>query len=295
VIAIPRIACSETLLDRPLVAAWHIARRAGVQGVEVYGSPDDLERRLASLKGDRRRGVVFSTVCAGPPFLGRCDAHTIGDAVCAAKRAISITAELEATGIVMPVAAPPAFRSTCPRDLEPYLVDAFAELARHAESVGTTVVVEPLNRYEDGAINRLEQAVELCHEVGSQSLHVVGDFFHMNIEERDVAEAIGRAHARLRHVHVADSNRLQPGAGHLDFPYLLGALRAIGFDGWLTLECILDGAVEEALHGAVRVLEEAWEIAAALATGHGSPGRQDDAPSSSRAAPRTAPASTARR
>jgi sugar phosphate isomerase/epimerase len=279
--ATPRIACSETLLGRPLLDAWHIARRAGVHAIEVYGSADDLERRLASLQAARRRGVIFSTVCAGPPFVGPCTACTIDDAVRAAKRAVSITAELEATGIVMPVAAPPSSGSPRARDLEPYLVDAFAELARHAESVGTTVLVEPLNRYEDGAINRLEQAVELCDEVGSHSLLVVGDFFHMNIEERDAAEAIVRAHARLRHVHVADSNRLQPGAGHLDFPYLLGALRTIGFDGWLALECVLDGPVESALHAAVRVLEKAWEIAGAPDTG--------------RRSPRAAPASTAQR
>jgi sugar phosphate isomerase/epimerase len=251
------------LLDRPLADGWDTARRAGVHGIEVYGSPDDLQRRLASLQAARRRGVIFSTVCAGPPFLGRCDADTIGDAVRAAKRSISITAELEATGIVMPVAAPPALGSMRGLEVKPYVVDAFAELAHHAESVGTTVLVEPLNRYEDGAVNRLEQAVELCEAVGSPSLLVVGDFFHMNIEERDVAEAICGACARLRHVHVADSNRLQPGAGHLDFPYLLGALRRIGFDGWLTLECIVDDAVEDALDAAVRVLEDAWETAGA--------------------------------
>jgi sugar phosphate isomerase/epimerase len=115
----------------------------------------------------------------------------------------------------------------------------------------------------------------------------VADFFHMNIEERDPAEAIRAAGRRLRHVHVADSNRRQPGAGHLDFPSLLGALRTIGFDGWLTLECVLDEPVEDALLSSARVLHEAWESHGSAAAPTGSPGRRDDLPSSSSVAPGT--------
>ena len=50
-----------------------------------------------------------------------------------------------------------------------------------------------------------------------------------------------KAAAALGHVQVSDSNRFQPGAGHLDWSALLGTLDAIGYDGYLALECRLRG------------------------------------------------------
>ncbi|HET9558298.1 MAG TPA: TIM barrel protein [Actinomycetota bacterium] len=48
------------------------------------------------------------------------------------------------------------------------------------------------------------------------------------------------------HVHVDDTNRLQPGAGHMDFRSVFDALAAVGYDDWLTFECRLRGEPEEA-------------------------------------------------
>ena len=105
------------------------------------------------------------------------------------------------------------------------LLDALKELGEHAEREGTLVLLEPLNRYEDHMLNRVEQAVELCEAVGRPSVKVMGDLFHMNIEEDDLGEAIRRAGGHIAHVHLADSNRLQPGAGHTDFAGAFAALR----------------------------------------------------------------------
>jgi hypothetical protein len=57
-------------------------------------------------------------------------------------------------------------------------------------------------------------------------------------------------------VHVDDSNRLQPGTGHMDFGAVLGALHALGYDGWLALECRLRGTPEIALPAAARFLAQ---------------------------------------
>jgi sugar phosphate isomerase/epimerase len=82
----------------------------------------------------------------------------------------------------------------------------------------------------------------------------MGDLFHMNIEEDDIAGAIRRADGYLAHVHLADSNRLQPGAGHTDFAPALAALRDIGFEGYLALECGIDGDPQTVLPQVVRTL-----------------------------------------
>ena len=121
------------------------------------------------------------------------------------------------------------------------LLDALEELGEHADASGTLVLLEPLNRYEDHMLNRVEQAVELCQTVGRPSIKVMGDLFHMNVEEDDLGETIRRAEGHLAHVHLADSNRLQPGAGHTDFAGAFAALRGIGFDGYMAMECGIRG------------------------------------------------------
>jgi sugar phosphate isomerase/epimerase len=107
-------------------------------------------------------------------------------------------------------------------------------------------------------VNRLDQAVELGEEVeratGQDSVRVCADLFHMNIEEDDLAAAIRAAGPRIAHVHVDDTNRLQPGTGHMDFGSVFAALRDVGYDDWLTFECRLRGAPEEALPASTRFL-----------------------------------------
>jgi sugar phosphate isomerase/epimerase len=87
-------------------------------------------------------------------------------------------------------------------------------------------------------------------------VRVCADLFHMNIEEDDPVKAIVDTGDRLAHVHVDDSNRLQPGTGHLDFAAAFGALQAIGYDGWLALECRLRGEPAEALARTTRFLSQ---------------------------------------
>jgi sugar phosphate isomerase/epimerase len=65
------------------------------------------------------------------------------------------------------------------------LVEALAELGAHAAREGVVVWLEPLKRYEDHMVNRLGQAVELADASGYDSVQVVADLFHMNIEESD--------------------------------------------------------------------------------------------------------------
>jgi sugar phosphate isomerase/epimerase len=75
----------------------------------------------------------------------------------------------------------------------------------------------------------------------------MGDFFHMSIEEADIAASLRAAREYLVHVHLADSNRLQPGAGHTDFAGAFGALRDMSFDGYMVMECGIRGDPREVL------------------------------------------------
>jgi sugar phosphate isomerase/epimerase len=72
-------------------------------------------------------------------------------------------------------------------------------------------------------------------------VRVVGDFFHMNIEEPDRVQSLRDAASLIAHMQLGDSSRLEPGTGHIDFASAFSALGEAGYDGWYALECALSG------------------------------------------------------
>lgn len=106
-----------------------------------------------------------------------------------------------------------------------YLRDALQRLGEYAESLGTTLIYEPLNRYETNLANTLQQGLELLKPLATNSVKLLADLFHMNIEEVSVADALQNAGAQIGHVHFVDSNRQAAGRGHMDFAPIAAAAR----------------------------------------------------------------------
>ena len=193
------------------------------------------------------------TVCPDTDhFIGDFDADRRRDAVAQLRSQLSVIAEIGGDGVLTPASwgmfslrLPPFTPPRTPDEDRKVLLEALVELAEHAAREGVWLSLEPINRYEDYMVNRMDQAVELAEEVRrrdrTRPVRVCADLFHMNIEEDDLPTAITAAGPLIGHVHVDDSNRLQPGTGHLDFAGAFGALHEIGYDGWLTLECRLRG------------------------------------------------------
>jgi sugar phosphate isomerase/epimerase len=252
-----RLSCQENLIPGDnLVAKWEFASTAGFDAIELHGHGDfAFQQRLPELSDAKDAGAVMPTVCViMDHFIGDFDGTRRRDAIDNMKSLLSVIAEIGGNGAITPAAyglfsksLPPFQPPRSPEEDRAVLLDALTELGEHAESVGVSLFVEPLNRYEDYMINRVEQAVELCDQVGLASLKVMADFFHMNIEEKDIAQTIRDSAPHLAHVHLSDSNRMQPGAGHLDFEPGLRALRDIGYEGDLAVECRMDGDAAEEL------------------------------------------------
>jgi sugar phosphate isomerase/epimerase len=106
-------------------------------------------------------------------------------------------------------------------------------------------------------VNTLAQGAELCRATGLPSVRLMADLFHMNIEEQSSTDALRGAADMVAHVHLADSSRLEPGTGHIDFVAAFQALAKTGFVGWGAIECRLSGPPEEALASAHHVLRAA--------------------------------------
>ena len=139
--------------------------------------------------------------------------------------------------------------------------DSLALVAAHAEKRGITLVIEPVNRYETNYINSVGEGAALIDSLERSGIHglkLMPDFFHMNIEDASMEDSLLRNKNRIGYIHVADSNRLAPGRGHINFGSLFDALAKIGYDGWLTLESLPKPSPEEAAKQAIDYLRRRY-------------------------------------
>jgi sugar phosphate isomerase/epimerase len=247
------LACQEQLLPGDdLESKWDFARSAGYDAIELRGKGDlALANRLPQLRRAATHGVVMRTMLH---FIGAFDADLRADAVAQLRSQLSVIAELGGTGAMTPASygmfsrrLPPFEPPRSEAEDREVLLAGLTELGEHAVAEGVVLYLEPLNRYEDHMVNRLEQAASLIDEVGLDSVRIGADTYHMNIEEDDPAAALVTFGRYLGHVQVSDSNRLQPGAGHVDWPAVLRALAAAGYSGDLALESRLRGDPERAV------------------------------------------------
>jgi sugar phosphate isomerase/epimerase len=109
------------------------------------------------------------------------------------------------------------------------------------------VLLEPINRYESGFLNRVSDNLRIIEEVAHPNAGLLPDLFHMSIEEADPAQSLRDAGDHIVHVHLGDSNRLLPGHGHLDWKAIFTALREVGYRGYLNLECSTEGDPSQTL------------------------------------------------
>ena len=252
----------ETLAER--LAS---ARAAGFDGLELL---DAGPGRLPELQALRRDGADLPTACPSPGgWLGDFDPGRRRRAIGELRRQLDGIAALGGRGVVAPAAwgmftrRLPPFREP-PRDTDEdreVLLEGLSELGGHAAAAGVALLFEPLNRYEDHMVNTLAEGAELIAAAGTPGVRLLADTFHMNIEEDDPCAALGSVASVLGAVHLSDSNRNQPGTGHVPFDAVLSTLAHTGFSGVLSVECRLRGDAGAAVATAgrrLRALLDRW-------------------------------------
>lgn len=128
---------------------------------------------------------------------------------------------------------------------------AFLEMYREVAEplLGTEgkMLLEGINRYESPYLNSIMDCRDVTDKLNMENAGVLADFFHMSIEEADMVKSIYYAGKSIKHVHIGDSNRLLPGYGHTDWKACFEALKEIGYDGFVNLECGTCGEPEKNL------------------------------------------------
>lgn len=157
------------------------------------------------------------------------------------KRLLELGSDLDAPLIVVPIYGrtrhlpPHCGTGRTAEEDEQLWLEGLGEVTAHADRVGGKLLVEAINRYQNSVSVTVDDAVRWARAAGSPNVAAMADTFHMNIEEARIGVSLERAVPDLGYVHLSDSNRLEPGTGHIDFVEVFAALSS--YDGWASLEC----------------------------------------------------------
>ena len=262
-----KLACSTWMMPgRDFSEKMEKAAEYGFEGVEIRLFEEEAtQEKIKEIRGALKSAGVTACSLIMPgetyrkPLL---DEAAKREKTELAKKAIAAAAEFHCPTIICPEYGPqiplPLFDHPRRPSAEQHrlLVDYLAAASEFAGQNGTQVMIEPINRYETRFFYTLADGRAVIEEVGSDHLFLLADFFHMNIEERDIPEAVRTGGERILHVHLGDSNRYLPGQGHTDFRGGFAVLREIGYDRFMALECSIQGEPDAVLPQCAAYLRE---------------------------------------
>jgi sugar phosphate isomerase/epimerase len=184
------------------------------------------------------------------------------------RRRLQMAKQLGADCVIeVPVFGPNRFQDLSPlmtaREIEEKLLIAeLKELAGDVQRSGIILLLEPLTRKETHFINLQSQGAEIIEAVGAPGFKLLSDFYHMQMEEKDIGETLGRYGKYTAYVHLADGEkRTEPGSLPFDYRPGFHALKKWGFSGWLTVESRATDDPEAALARALQYLKRQWSEA----------------------------------
>lgn len=105
-----------------------------------------------------------------------------------------------------------------------------------AQKRGLQIALEPLNRFESDLINNVYDVNRLISDINHPAAQIMLDGFHMNIEEKDIENAIISAGDKLIHLQVSENYRGTPGTGQTRWDDYKKGLEAINYSGVVSIE-----------------------------------------------------------
>ncbi len=221
------------------IPVLEMIKRLGFDGVELPIFNRELDyaawgKRLDDL-GLERTAVTVRTEADNPISA---DAALRAAGVDATKQTLDCCAAAGATHLVGPYhSALGVFSGKGPTDDEwKWGVDSMRAVAEYAGTVGVTLGIECLNRFETYMLNTHADSARFAREVDHPACRVMYDTFHANIEEKSIAGAIRDCADVLCHVHISENDRSTPGAGNVRWAENFDTLKEVGYDGWMMVE-----------------------------------------------------------
>lgn len=231
------------------------AAQAGYDGIELFIRDPKQYDADRLLEAARAHGLVYCAIATGMEYTrnGLC---LIDDDPAKRRMAIDRLKEHMDLGAKLgcPVIAG-IMRGNIPdfdryHEYEDRLTEAFKELNDYSEEVHCEIVVESILRYINNYLNSAPETADYLRKIALPHVRLHIDTHSMILEDRDLAGSVRETADMLAYVHFPDSNRGYPGAGNIDFKPIMRALADVGYEGWITLECVpLPSEYESAKRG----------------------------------------------
>ncbi len=245
------------VIKAPLDEVLGKLQRYGYDGVE-YNISNPYEIEAGELKKKTKsHGLEVSAISTGLSYLrykyslSSPNKNSRSKAVEFFKKYIEIAEKLEAYKVVIGLARGKC-EDNCNNALR-RLEESLNVLDDYAGKHNVILVLEPLNRYETDLVNRLEEAINLVNKY--ENIKLLFDTFHIMLEEKNVYDAILKAGSNIGHFHVADSNRLAPGMGMLDWEKIIYRLLRTGYKGYVSVESRIEPDLDTMLRISAKTLK----------------------------------------
>ncbi len=115
-------------------------------------------------------------------------------------------------------------------------IEVLQEVGDYAEQAKIMLAPEALNRFECYLYNTMEDLKWMLDKINHSHVGAIYDTHHCNIEEKSQKSAIETIAPYLKHVHISENDRGTPGSGSIDWKEVFTTLKAMEYDGWLTIE-----------------------------------------------------------
>ena len=108
-----------------------------------------------------------------------------------------------------------------------------------AERAGVTLLLEPINPRDkpDYFYSTAAEAIRLIEDIGSDSLRLLFDCYHVGVAEGDVIMKLRRYRDLIGHVQIAAvPSRAEPDEGELAYRAIFDEIDKLGYGGWVGCE-----------------------------------------------------------
>jgi protein FrlC len=121
------------------------------------------------------------------------------------------------------------------KDALAWSLECLVEVADHARARQIVLAVEPTPA-DSNLIESADDAIELMRRANKPNVKVMFDTFHALYRNEVSSDYVRSMGDSLVHVHAADTDRLPPGEGKVDFLSVLRALQDVDYQGYITME-----------------------------------------------------------
>lgn len=239
----PKLAANLTLMfnEVDFLDRFAAAAKAGFKGVE-YLFPYEYDKLVLKQKlTEHHLTQVLFNLPAGNWAGGErgigCHSDRITEFEAGVDQAIDYATALGCTQVNCLAGIRQTHRD--PIDARETFIRNLQYAATRLKAAGIKLLIEAINTRDIPGffLTNTVQALDIIKAVGSDNLFVQYDIYHMQIMEGDLAPTIEKNLKLIPHMQLADNpGRHEPGTGEINYPFLLGFIDKIGYQGWIGCE-----------------------------------------------------------